>query len=236
MRTILLSCGLLLVAALIAAATLRAQTQKSPSSTSQKKVERDDESYGPVVDYKVKPDGRQDTSGPDGIEVNSPDTYLDSVPAMPAAESEAVVIGEIVAAQAHQPQPPDKPGVYSEFTVRVEEVLKNNARAQFTPGFVSIVEREGGRLRFPSGRMMKFTPSGQRMPRIGRRYVLFLKDVFQGQGTFIQTAYELQGGRVSPLDALNRFDTFKGMDEALFLTKVREAIANCSPATGKEGQ
>ncbi|MCA1850597.1 MAG: hypothetical protein LC672_06020, partial [Acidobacteria bacterium] len=114
-------------------------------------------------------------------------------PPLPVAQSDAVVIGEIVNAQAYLSN--DKSGVYSEFSLRVDEVLKSGP-SQFAPGGSVIAEREGGRVKYPDGEVALFTIVGQNMPLAGRRYVLFLKSNGDGQGYRILTGYELREGRI----------------------------------------
>lgn len=46
---------------------------------------------------------------------------------MPAAKSDLVVIGEVTDAQAYVSE--GKDWVYSEFTIRVDDVLKNTSKA-----------------------------------------------------------------------------------------------------------
>ncbi len=209
------------------------QSQNQNNSIPARQEQRDEESYGPIVDYK----GPTSTSTADAtrdadVEVNETETYLDNLQAMPAAKSDAIVIGEVVDARVRYLQQPNTPSVISEFTIRVGEVFKANSVAPLVSGMTAVVKREGGRLRYASGRVVRFTPSGQRMPRVGRRYVLFLKQAYQGEVLFILTGYELRSGKVFPVDDLQKFDAHKGEDETTFLSKVREAIANC-PETSR---
>ena len=55
------------------------------------------------------------------------DSWMQSLPALPVAASDAIVMGEITNAQAYLS--PDKTGVYTEYTVRVDEVLKQSSAA-----------------------------------------------------------------------------------------------------------
>jgi hypothetical protein len=61
--------------------------------------------------------------------------------ALPSTQSDAVVIGEVTDAQAYLSN--DRTGVYSEFTVRVKEVLKNLNQVSLIPSEAVILEREG---------------------------------------------------------------------------------------------
>jgi hypothetical protein len=143
--------------------------------------------------------------------------------ALPSTQSDAVVIGEVTDAQAYLSN--DRTGVYSEFTVRVKEVLKNLNQVSLTPSEVVILEREGGAVRFPSGRVQRYRIVHQGIPLVGRQYVLFLKYNDQAQSFSILTGYELHKGRVVPLDSLDQFAVYKGTDENSFLNAVRDSIA-----------
>jgi hypothetical protein len=70
-----------------------------------------------------------------------------NLPAFPFAKADAVVIGRITKAQANLSN--DKTGIYSTFTIAVDEVVKNSSRATFSTG--SLIEAERGELSFPLG-------------------------------------------------------------------------------------
>lgn len=147
------------------------------------------------------------------------------VPALPVSKSTAVIIGQVTDAQAHFSE--DETRVYSEFTVRVEEVLKNDE----TPLGDSItVERSGGRVRFPSGKVMVSSTSHQDMPQVGKRYVLFLFHEFVGdEDLTILTGYELRNGIVFPLDKPGKGHpilAYKGDSESSLLNDLTSALAN----------
>lgn len=146
------------------------------------------------------------------------------IAALPSTQSDAVVIGEVTDAQAHLSN--DRSSVYSEFTVRVEEVLKGLNQIPIAPSEAITLEREGGGVRFPSGRVQRYRIAHQGMPLVGRRYVLFLKYNKQGGGFSILTGYDLRKGRVIPLDSLDQFGVYKGTDENSFLNAVRDSIAH----------
>lgn len=156
--------------------------------------------------------------------------WWQGLPAIPVAQSDVVLIGEITAAQAYLSD--DKTGIYSEFTVRAGEVLKNDGNASLYPGSIITAERFGGAVRFPSGAIQRYTTRNQRMPLVGRQYVLFLKRIDQEQDFSLITGYELRGQRIVPLDGANiskgeklPFDDYKGADVAAFLNILRDAIA-----------
>ncbi|MCA1594721.1 MAG: hypothetical protein LC754_19245 [Acidobacteria bacterium] len=145
-----------------------------------------------------------------------------NTPQIPAAQSDIVVTGEILDANAYISA--DKNGVYSEFALRVEEILKKNNMCAVSPGAVISVERQGGRVRYPSGRVEWYRIALQGMPLINHRYVLFLKRIDEDSFSIV-TGYELRERHVYALDSASQFRAFEGTDEAPFLQSVREAIS-----------
>lgn len=157
--------------------------------------------------------------------------WWNGLPAIPAAQSDVVLIGEITDAQAYLSN--DKTGIYSEFKIRAGEVLKNDGKASLYSGSIITAERFGGAVRFASGAIQRYTTRNQRMPLAGRHYILFLKRTDQEQDFSLITGYEIRGQRVVPLDSANTeegeklpFDNYKGMDASSFLNIVRHAISN----------
>ena len=147
------------------------------------------------------------------------DWYL-YVPALPIVESDAVVVGEVTASSGHLSN--DKTGAYSEFVIRIDEVLKEDSG--LSNEFV-IAVREGADVELPSGRIVRYEIVHQGLPQVGRRYVLFLKYNEQGNDYDILTGYELRKERVLPLDKVQPFAIYKTQREDTFLDSVREAIA-----------
>jgi hypothetical protein len=145
-------------------------------------------------------------------------------PALPIAESEAIVLAQVVTAIGYLSN--DKTGAYSEFTIIIKEVLKTDGRFSFVPDSSIVVEREGAAVQLPSGRIIRTGFASQGMPRIGRQYVLFLKYNNQGEDYQIVTGYELRNKRVVPLDQVEPFTSYTGADVRSFLNTVHEAMAN----------
>lgn len=154
-------------------------------------------------------------------------------PAIPAKRSNAIIVGEVVNGEAHLSE--DKVSIYSEFAVRNLGVLKNAAPELFSPEKPVIVSREGGGVRFPSGKVIYYLNTDTPMPQIGKTYLFFLK-YSDETGFSIITAYELTQGQVFPLDGLKLNEgvvpqyaghqSFRGTPEADFLNQVKAAIAN----------
>jgi hypothetical protein len=148
-------------------------------------------------------------------------------PELPVAQSDAVVLGDVSKTAAYLTE--DETGVYSEFTVRIDEILKTDGQASLSTGGSIIADRPGGRVRYPTGEMGQFSITGRGMPREGKRYVLFLKRGGEDEDYQIITGYELRQGRVFPLDKSTsnqtNFDIYANSDETSFLNKIRDAVA-----------
>lgn len=167
-------------------------------------------------DWGVNPQSVSDNT----VRVDSVDPNL---PAFPTDQSTAVIIGTLTNSRAYLST--DKTGVYSVFTVSVEEVLKNSSKVTLSNGISIEVEREGGRVKFPSGRLHSYIVNEQSMPQPGLRYVFFLtggndEPVFQ-----ILTGYELSQGIVHPLDELSQPKAYESFETTSFLTELRTKIA-----------
>jgi hypothetical protein len=143
------------------------------------------------------------------------------IAALPSTQSNAVVLGNVLDAQAYLSN--DKTGVYSEFTVHIKEVFKDSNQVPLKPNDAITVEREGGGVRFPSGRIQQYRIANQGMPSIGRTYVFFLKHNDSGQDFSILTAYEMRKGRVLPVDDVGQFAIYKRTDEISFLNAVKDS-------------
>jgi hypothetical protein len=177
-----------------------------------KKYNKDQQSVGPMI-----------VQATDGFQ------WPADFSAIPAEASDAVIVGEVSSAEAFLSE--DSNSVYSEFTVRLAEVLKNESTSLLAPGNSVTTERKGGRVRYPSGHISWLFVAGQGMPRVGRRYVFFLKQNDQDQDFQILTLYELREDRVIPIDfspGVVHFERYAGSDPGAFLNEVRVVISKCS--------
>lgn len=165
-------------------------------------------------DWGINPNGPSDTT----VKVDSVDPNL---PAIPFKRASAIIIGKVKNARASLSD--DKTGIFSTFEISIEEVLKNASRVPLSVGAVVEADREGGRVRFPSGRLHLFLVKEQNMPQVNSRYVLFLEggDDFQ-----IITAYELREGRIYPLDDLVQPKTYENAEETTFLSELRTKLSD----------
>lgn len=153
--------------------------------------------------------------------------------ALPVSRSSAVILGEVTNAQAHLSD--DETNIYSEFTVRLVEILKHDRQRRLNIGDDVIVERSGGRVRLPSGKVIVSRTNHQDLPHVGKSYLLFLTHAFAGgsadEDFHILTGYELRNGQVFPLDKLNRghaITQYSGADLATFRADLSKGLANPS--------
>jgi hypothetical protein len=146
--------------------------------------------------------------------------YVDrNLPPFPFDKSSVVAVGQVSNAQAYLSN--DKTGVYSVFTIQVNEVLKNSTNIDLSDGSVIEVERDGGRVRFPNGRLHLYKVDEQDMPQVGLRYVLFLTNPSGESDLHIITGYELREGKVYSLDDLPKLRAYDNTDETTFLMELR---------------
>lgn len=241
---------LVILAASTALVSMRGQGQKGLSQNARNQQRLEFENRFPIADYTASeptdPQERakrksKDKRLPQGVLEDSPGATETSIvdgngsgslPALPVGLSDFIIIGDVLNAQAYLSS--DKTGIFSEFTISVQEVLKTRGSDPVLPGANISVEREGARIRYPSGnvRWVRFAHEG--MPAIGGRYVLFLRRTGQESVPTILTGYELRAGRVFPLDGVAAFEEFKvpkfavfeGVEETAFLATVRGLVTS----------
>lgn len=152
-------------------------------------------------------------------------------PALPVERSAVILIAKVVSAEAHLSE--DKSGIYSEFGLTAEKVLKGESSTQISPGNSLTVERIGGRVLTPTGHIHQYGIDKQGMPKVGSRYVLFLERKDE-QSLYILTGYELREGHVFPLDGVDsadvnkvpQFAEYEGTDEASFIKRIEKLLTH----------
>ena len=141
---------------------------------------------------------------------------------IPVSNSNAVVIGTVVSGKCFVTG--DHTYVYTDYSVRIDEVLKQDPAA--IVGNVVVAAREGGAIHFPSGHVTNFLIEGRGLPEIGSQYVLFLwkpiPDLPEYEIIF-ESGYQIKNGKVYPLDDVN--SQYVGVDLPVFLDEVNKAIA-----------
>ena len=159
--------------------------------------------------------------GPNDVELAFRPESQFNFPGLPVIKSDVIVIGQALNAEAHRST--NKMNVFSNFEVRVDEVLKGHLNT----GNVINIQRVGGFVKYPGGRKVLFRLSGNGMPGVGSRYVFFLNAVDEDYS--ILTAYELMADGVAPLDNSAQFQVYKGATEINFIATVRDAISQAVP-------
>jgi hypothetical protein len=119
---------------------------------------------------------------------------------MPFNQSDAVVFGSIASGQAFLTN--DKRAIYSEFKLNVQEALKVPTSRYIQAGDSIDVEREGGAIRLPSGKVLIRGSKDYSMPQVGKRYLLFLRYNQSTEDFHVVGGYQLEGQHSYSLDEL----------------------------------
>ncbi len=151
-------------------------------------------------------------------------------PAFPIEQSDMVILGTVTGSQAFISN--DRSAVYCEFQVTVNKILKTDKVLEIAPTANIVVEREGGKVRFDSGRIQRRGEYGRNLPQKSREYVLFLKWDEPGKDFTIITGYEIQGQSVSPLDGgpsanaplFRDYQRYRNAELDSFLSDLKEAL------------
>jgi hypothetical protein len=223
-------------------ATLQSSAQDNPSKVSSENQPKPDPNI-PIADFTADPqtanapaqqmrqaknafyhrDDRQAPLDP-GVNYKYPSVTISHLfvhlPSLPIAESDAIVIGTIKASSAILTE--NKGTIYSEFTFNVERVFKTET-LPLAAGQYFAAERWGGAIRFPSGAVQEFRHYQMQSPRIGGRYLLFLKRESK-VNVSIKTGYELIDGKVRPLDDYQAFQVYKDQPESDLIADLTSAL------------
>jgi len=114
----------------------------------------------------------------------------------------------------------NKRGVFSEFNLVVESVLKTSGQ-EIKEGTLVTVDRVGGYVKYPNGQQILFRISGVNMPQVGSRYLFFISTKRKPDFTIL-TAYELTNEGVVPLDV--PFLSLEGISETDLQKRVRDLL------------
>jgi len=245
-RLTLLLLFLSLTFALTVAAWSGSATQR-PSSQESTRQETTPESDVPVLDLKPA-----ETTGSDQLKGRKrrsslrPDWKITELPAdaepipvaahgllrlppIPAKQSDAIIRGTVVNRRAVLTD--DKLGIYSEFSINIAEILKDDPNL-FRINQVVTVSRPGGAVRLSSGKIHRYTISSQNYPRQGKEYILFLKRD-EEEDFSILTGYEVDGTVVQPLDGKRGtrnkedelpFDIYRGVSRETFISALQKVL------------
>jgi hypothetical protein len=159
------------------------------------------------------------------------------LPALPVEQSDVIILGKVTDRRAVLAN--DRLGIYSEFSITVTEIFKDDLNLFFV-GEVITASRPGGAVRFSSGRIQQYTVSNQGYPQQDKVYVLFLKRDEDGDFA-IQTGYEVVENVVQPLDGKrklpkNERDLKFGIYRGVSLESFRDSLQKALQQGGGEGR
>lgn len=174
-----------------------------------------DDAATPIVDYDVTNTTSSDSKrieksarynnralvkadvGTKAVEVLIDSHDLLGLSDLPVTQSDLVVEGKVIDSAAYLSN--DKSAVYSEFTIRISDVVKTAGGLDVSKNDTIVMERLGGRVRYPSGKVIRYTVVEQGSPMVGKKYLFFLMRGDQNSYKIL-TAYEIQGNKVLALD------------------------------------
>lgn len=147
-------------------------------------------------------------------------THDPIAPALPVQESGVIVVGEIISVKAFLSN--DRRGVYSEFIIKPEEILKNtDGRNQMEIS----ADREGGVVIYPNGQRIMYQSSSLALPELGGKYLFFLVKRGESPNHEILASYNVKGEKVYRMEQVGEnAEEFKE-GRARFIEMVRTNIA-----------
>lgn len=213
------------IMALLAVTAVTSRHQKKPVQQNQS-----DDNQLPLIEYPGTNITKGRTNaGQRGIKedasalvITESDSLIERLPALPSSQSDVVVIGGLVDANAYLTD--EARDVQTRYKLSINEILKNQTSASFSPGSVVSLIRKGGRVRFPSGRIQTYRVSGEGVLHVGKRHLLFLRKLDQSPDYLLLTAYQLENGQVLSVDDLASHREYEKLAEIEFLKKVRQSI------------
>lgn len=192
----------------------------------------------PAPAQRVKKNGKYGNARivapPDKINGLGGVTSYDETPIVdiPAQQSSIILIGTVTDSKAYLSN--NKNGVYSEFTLLTESVLKNNTSRTINQGDTIIGTRGGGVVEYPSGKRVRYGSAGKGSLALNSKYIVFLRHTDEDDFKII-TGYMLKDGAVYPLDGSRLYlissggtpyDKHTGQNIQTFLDEVLAAIRN----------
>jgi hypothetical protein len=163
--------------------------------------------------------------------VDLPPTHSKKDP-MPFNTSDAVVVGTVTAGQSYFSN--DKRDIYSEFKLNLQEIIKNSETVYLRANDSIDIQRKGGAIRLPSGKVLTRAVRADSMPQIAGRYLLFLKYDQATEDYTVLNGYQLAGNEVYRLDDLTWTDSnfpklmhplrSEGVTEDQFLARAKSTL------------
>jgi hypothetical protein len=144
--------------------------------------------------------------------------------ALPVKTSSAVVVGMVSSAQATIA--PQGNAVYSQYVVVPTRIIKQNYQSPILTGSEITAFRDGGVVRFPSGKVSYVLVKGKGFPKIGAEYIWFLRqDADTGPSEYeVRTAYQVTSAGVVSLDDEPPYRDLNGLSAADVINKIGAAV------------
>ena len=129
----------------------------------------------------------------------------------------------------------DRSRIYTEITIAVDELLKQDQDKRVTATKTVVIDRLGGALKLKTGRIVRDEIQIDNLGnlQLGRRYLVFARAINYGNDTGLIKSYELVNGKVFTNDSRpsQLLSTLAGVpstwaDEAAFLKAVREVTVS----------
>lgn len=153
---------------------------------------------------------------PDDIAVGGIDEDEPVPSIIPFDESRLIVIGEILNSKAILSN--EKKGIYSEYSFRIQTILKEDKERKLSVGETINLDRAGGVVQYPNGQKILYFVQFQNPPEVNGRYVFFLTgDDSRNPNYKILTAYQFKNSGVTLLDTYPDSQDFKVKSEAEFI-------------------
>jgi len=173
--------------------------------------------YRPISDPGRLVEGEQTT-----IKVRIYEYSRDFEP-FPAAQAALVIVGTVTRSQGFVSA--DRTYIYSDFHISVEEILKGDPSAKISIGSTVIASRPGATVDFPSGHTRQFVIEKQGLPKIGSKYLFFLRKAEPDLPEYeiiVSGAYEISEGRAHPLDDYQ--PKLEGVPALVLMEQARKAV------------
>jgi hypothetical protein len=165
--------------------------------------------------------------------VELPPTHSKKDP-MPFNASDAVVVGTVTAGQSYFSN--DKRDIYSEFKVKLQEIIQNSDIVYLRANDSINIQRKGGAIRLPSSKVLTRAVRADSMPQIASRYLFFLKYDQSREDYAVLNGYQLAGNEVYRLDDLTWTDSnfpelvhplrSEGVSEDQFLARAKSTLVS----------
>lgn len=147
---------------------------------------------------------------------------VDRLRPIPINQSSIILSGTVTGSSSFLSR--NKTGVYSEFQIKVNELVRTDNGFGVTPDQLISVNRMGGRVRFPSGHIQSYEMSGAGALEMGGKYIVFLKREDSLRKFLLVTAYKIENEKIVPIDDTLGVAAYKEMPLSEFLKEIEKAL------------